>query len=160
MHRSIDLSPLMLVGTSSHGLRTLSQNSSILRHMEHFSTSVAQIHYQMLIFQLAEGQYLLNLNPCLLGLLHFWDRGSLSIRQQKQENRLMNYVCFVLFSVFCFSLFLFKKWVDLIDLSLRKHHSGAMVGHLKKGSLVQPLQVWLPVRPQFNQASTIDFPPR
>jgi hypothetical protein len=46
----------------------------------------------MLIFQLVDERYPLNLNPCLLGLLRFWDRGSPSIRQ-KQENRLMNYVC-------------------------------------------------------------------
>ena len=55
----------------------------------------------MLIFQLVEGQYPLNLNLCLLGLLRFWDRGSPSIRQ-KQENRLMNYV-----SLFCFCILLF-----------------------------------------------------
>ena len=82
----------MLVGISSHGLPTLSQSSSILRLMAHFLTFIAQIHYPILIFQLGEGQYPLNLNQCLLGLLRFWDRGSPSIRQ-KQENRLMNYVC-------------------------------------------------------------------
>ena len=90
----------MVAGTSLHGLPTLSQSSSILRLMAHFLTSVAQIHYRMLIFQLVEGQYPLNLNPCLLGLLRFWDRGSPSIRQ-KQGNKLMNYVC-----LFCFCVLL------------------------------------------------------
>jgi hypothetical protein len=69
--------------------------------MEHSSTFVAQTHYQILIFQLVEGQYPLNLSLCLLGLLRFWDRGSPSIRR-KQENKLMNYV-----RVFCFCILLF-----------------------------------------------------
>jgi hypothetical protein len=90
----------MLARTSSHGLPTLSQSSSILRLKAHFSTSVVQIHCQLLIFQLIEGQYPLNLNPCLLGLLRFWDHGSPSIRQ-KPGNRLMNYVC-----LFCFCILL------------------------------------------------------
>lgn len=71
----------------------------------------------------------------------------------------MNYVC-VLFVYFASSNFCSKKWVDLIDLSLRKDQSEALVGYLKKGLLVQrrvPLRVWLPVPPQFNQTSMIDF---
>lgn len=84
-----------------------------------------------------------------------------SFNQTKTGEQINELRVFVLFLRLCFSFkFLFKKLADLIDPFLRKHQDGALVGHLKKGSLVQrrvPLRVWLPVPPQFNQASTIDF---
>jgi hypothetical protein len=82
-----------------------------------------------------------------------------TFNQTKTGEQIDELCVFVLFLYFASSKFLFKKWVDLIDLSLRKNQSRTLVGHLKE-SLVQrrvTLRVWLPVPLQFIQASTIEF---
>ena len=80
-----------------------------------------------------------------------------SFNQTKTGDQIDDLCVFVLFLLLLLLISL-PKWAGLIDLSLRRYLSEAMVGHLK-GLLVQrrvPLRIWLPVSPQFNQAYTVD----